>query len=145
MLYKMAVISCIETDTAKRIILATFYPSADVCIHPRPYERIVSSCIRGIELEMEESLSSKGRQRLKLVMSGRPQQDEDERRALGTTYFSTLFGPGSGTSDERKGIADTLYDMMVDLYFSEAGSEEAWGAAADKALATLGKAAQRQR
>lgn len=145
MQYHLLAISRIETDRKDHLIAVTFYPAKDLCIQPRPYERILASCVHAFDgegLRLASGLSSKGKRRLKLILR-HPSFDEDERRGKGSAYFAMLFGRESGNDENYKGMADILYQTMCDLYRAEAQDEEEWPAACAKAVETFAEMADR--
>lgn len=142
MRYHLLVISRVETDTQNRLILMTFYPTQAAIVKPRDYERLVASYVSIVDLELAESISEKGKSRLKMIMRN-PAMDDEERRVLGSTYYGTIFGHNTGNDETQKGIANTLYQMMGELYKADATSEDAWGAACDAARATVVKAVEK--
>lgn len=142
MRYHLLVISRVETDTKHSLVLATFFPTQAAFIKPRDYERLVASYVSAVDLELAQSISEKGKSRLKMIMR-EPAMNEDERRSLGTLYYETLFGHAVGNDETQKGIANALYQMMVDLHSANAGDEDAWMAACEAAMAAVCKAVDR--
>lgn len=138
MTYQLLVISRIETDTKDPLIALTLYPADTACIKPRPYETIVASFVQHFQpgIELNDSVSEKGKHRLKLLLR-RPSFTDDERRALGTMFYSQLFGASPGNDEAKKGVANALYYAACDLYNADASTEEAWAVACTKAVATI--------
>lgn len=138
MKYQLLVISRIETDTKDPIIALTLYPSDTACIKPRAYETIVASFVQHFQpgIELNDSVSEKGKRRLKLLLR-RPSFTEDERRTLGTMFYSQMFGASPGNDEDKKGVANALYYTACDLYNADASTEEAWAEACAKAVATI--------
>ena len=144
MRYHLLVISRVETDTHKPLVLMTFYPTQAAFIKPRDYERLVASYVSIVDLELAQSISEKGKNRLKMIMRT-PENDEDERRSLGSMYYQTIFGRSVGNDETQKGIANSLYQMMVELCDADATSEDAWTASCEAAVGIVTKAVERQR
>lgn len=145
MTYPLLIISRIETDTKAQLVALTFYPSNAACIKPRAYETITASYVRHFDpgLELARVVSEKGKHRLKLLMR-QPSFTDDERRSLGTMYYSLLLGQKPDDED-KKGAADALYYTICDLYKADASSEESWANACNAAVTSILRlAGQRQ-
>jgi hypothetical protein len=142
--YHLMVISRVETNHDDRIVMMTLYPGQVACIKPRAYEKVAASYIRFFQpgIELAESVSGKGKSRLKVTLH-RPMNTEDERRLLGTTYYNALFGSPHSNDETEKGMADILYQMMRKLYAADASSEEAWTQACNEAVETLADVVRR--
>lgn len=138
MKYRLMIISRIEKSDKGHIVVATLYPTDSACIMPRDYERITASFMYRFhsDLELAEGVSDKGKKRLKIVIN-RPSREDEERRALGSAYYSLLFGKNCGNDETQKGVADTIYRAMRDLYEADSSTEESWSEACNDVISTL--------
>lgn len=138
MKYPLLIISYIESSAKDRMVILTFYPTDTACIMPQKGHGLLASYIKHFapEIELADALSEKGRRRLKIVLR-QPDFDEDERRTLGSLYYSLCFGNNPGNDEYKKGGADELYKTICDLYRTDSASEDAWENACSAAVSTI--------
>jgi len=137
MTYQLLIISRIETDTRDQLVALTFYPANSACIRPRAYESLIASFVQHFTpgIGLAGMISQKGKPRLKVLMR-QPNFSDDERRSLGTMYYSLLFCHKPG-DDNKKGAADALYYTLCDLYKADASNEDSWAEACTAAVASI--------
>lgn len=138
MKYPLLIVSHILTKHKDNMVILTFYPSDSACIIPQEDQTLTASFAMHFhpEIELADALSEKGKRRLKILLH-RPSFNEDERRTLGSLYFSLLFGHNTGNDEYKKAGADDLYKTVCDLYNSDSSSEEAWTEACENAVERL--------
>ncbi len=138
MKYQLLIISRIETDQGDQLAVLTFFPDYAASVRARPYEKILATYAHAFPegVELAETVSHKGRKRIKLLLR-RPTFTDDERRQRGDAYYATVFGRSCGNDEEQKGIADALYQTMLDLYAADLADEDAWTLQCEEAAAML--------
>lgn len=138
MKYPLLIMSRFKSTDRNSIVILTFYPSDSACIKPLADQALIVSYVKYFEpgIELADALSEKGKRRLKIMLSN-PSFSNDERRTLGTLYYSLFFGHNPGDDEYKKGGANELYETVCDLYRAVASSEEAWAVACEAAISNI--------
>ncbi len=144
MQYKLAIVSKVDLADGRHMALVTLYPGTSACIEATRKGTVAASYIEVLEppIELPEAYSAKGKKRIKLVMRLDP-YGEDGRRMAGALYYQQVFGRSCHDDETQKGIADIIYQAMVDLYLTAETDESGFSNAGALCVGAIREACAR--